>query len=93
MLVTIPPSPEIGFQPAFDPRGLDIDWLAIRVLNEFSRNEVLLHAGWMRGSPAFDAKLERILTISQTGSQESVDRLHEIRGDIQNEPVFLRCRF
>jgi len=54
-----------------------------------------MQAGWsvMPGSPAFDAKLERILTISQTGSQESVDRLREIRGDIQNETVFLRCRF
>src|SRR3954447_8099605 len=31
----------------------------------------------LRGSPV-DSKLERIVTISQTGSQDRVDRLHEI---------------
>jgi hypothetical protein len=49
-LVTIPPDPEIGFQPAFDPRGLDIGWLATRV-GETSSVEIKywLHAGWMVG--------------------------------------------
>jgi hypothetical protein len=92
-----PPGAEIGFQPAFDSRGLDISWLATRV-GEMSSVEIKYwrRAGWTLSDPrhpAFDSKLERILTISQTGSQESVDRLHEIRGDIQNESVFLRCRF
>ena len=42
----------------------------------------------MHRSPACDSKLEKIVTISKTGSQERVDRLHEIRGDIEMSQFF-----